>query len=342
MGDETLTWQAFALTCQFSTAKVMMEMGYCYTTVYGLLPKYFLKEKYIHFGLALLSISILHNVFFLTFLNWIVPGAIQDLSQIVQTVITNFVMTGPFAICILLIAYKMLKIWHQKEQEKTELIIENTSAELRLLKAQVHPHFLFNTLNNIYSYALDRSARAGDLVAKLSHILFYMTQATDRIDVALDQELKMLRDYIALERVRYNNRLTLQVEITGDLHLKRIPPLLLIPFIENSFKHGPSKMIQDSWIRLMINIEEDRLSFDLSNSRPDNSQITNGKNGLGLRNVKRRLELLYPKTHSLVIISKEHQFHVHLNIGLTKDLSPLEFTSPLHAAPTRLNSTSYV
>lgn len=337
MGDETLTWDVFALTCQMSTAKVLMEMGYCYTTVYWLLPKYFIKEKYLRFGLALLSISILHNTIFLLFLNWFIPGAIQDLSQIIQSVITNFIMAGPFAICILLIAYKMLKIWYQKEQEKTELIIENTHAELRLLKAQVHPHFLFNTLNNIYSYAIDGSTRAGELVAKLSRILTYMTQASDRTEVALEQELKMLRDYIALESVRYSNRLTLQVDISGDLRLKLIPPLLLIPFMENSFKHGASKMLQDSWIRLMINIDDDRLSFNLSNSKPVSSQSTNGKNGLGLRNVKRRLELLYPKTHSLNIVSKDDQFHVHLDIGLTKDRSSLEFTNSLSATLNGLN-----
>jgi LytS/YehU family sensor histidine kinase len=235
-------------------------------------------------------------------------------------------MSGGFPICILLIAYKMVKTWFQREEEKSALTIGNTNAELQLLKAQVHPHFLFNTLNNIYSYTLDKSPIAGELVAKLSHILRYMTKECEQAVVPLENEIKILTDYIGLEKIRYGSRLDLQVEITGYAENKLIAPLLMIPFVENSFKHGASKMLQHPWIKLTIDITDDQLFFKLFNSKPPSAVTTNGKNGLGLNNVRRRLQLLYPTTHELKIISENDTFYIEMIIELAKVQVPQDLT----------------
>jgi LytS/YehU family sensor histidine kinase len=204
--------------------------------------------------------------------------------------------------------------------------VSNTNAELLLLKAQVHPHFLFNTLNNIYSFILHKSPTAGELVSKLTHIIRYMTTECDRPLVSLSKEIKLLQDYIGLEKIRYGNRLDLQVQIVGETENKMIVPLLMIPFIENSFKHGASRMLDQPWIKLNIEVEEERMIFSLSNSHPntnDNrnelalpSSVVNGKHGLGLKNVKRRLQILYPANHSLMINSEAESFTVHLEVPL--------------------------
>ena len=152
---------------------------------------------------------------------------------------------------------------------KTETLAkENANAELQLLKAQVHPHFLFNTLNNIYSFSLNQSPQAGTLVKKLSGMLGYMIHECEEKLVPLEKELKLIQDYMGLEKVRYGKRLDMQVEIHGDFENKFIAPLLMIPFVENSFKHGTSQMLQHPWIKLEITTVRNQLFFKLSNSKP--------------------------------------------------------------------------
>jgi LytS/YehU family sensor histidine kinase len=202
---------------------------------------------------------------------------------------------------------------------------EKIKAELQLLRAQVHPHFLFNTLNNIYSFSLDGSPIASDLVAKLSQILRYMADECSQPLVPLHKEISIMDDYLALEKVRYGNRLGLTWETTGSSEGKWIAPLLMIPFVENSFKHGASKMLERPWIKLNIEIGERELLFKLSNSKQvtaNSNGTTNttkpptAKNGLGLHNVKRRLELLYPVSHILEIKPEHEIFSVQMTIPL--------------------------
>jgi len=193
---------------------------------------------------------------------------------------------------------------------------ENTNAELQLLKAQVHPHFLFNTLNNIYSFALNESPQAGTLVQKLSDMLNYMIHECKEPLVPLEKEIKLIRDYMGLEKVRYGNRLDMQVEINGEYKNKMIAPLLMIPFVENCFKHGASAMRGQQWIKLDITINEDQLDFKLSNSKPQVLNATNNKKGIGLANVQKRLQLLYPGKHFLKTEISNDSYNIHLQVSL--------------------------
>lgn len=200
-------------------------------------------------------------------------------------------------------------------EERELLAQENANAELQILKAQIHPHFLFNTLNNIYSFTLNKSPKAGEMVLQLSDMIKYMINDCEEEFVSLNKELKMMSDYIELEKVRYGSRLDIQLEITGDYNTKIIAPLLMIPFVENSFKHGTSKMLRDPWIKLFIQADENLLHFSLANSKPAD-EIVNGKGGIGLNNVKKRLELLYPSNHLLTIESTVNTFTVNMQIPL--------------------------
>lgn len=294
-------------------------MSFCYAGIYWLFPRFLIKQRYIAFGLGLLFITIIYNTIFHLFLYLSLPAEeYRGFFPVAISILSNFLSWLGFPICMLLMAYKMIKNWYHKEEEKNALTIGNTNAELLLLKAQVHPHFLFNTLNNIYSFTLYKSPLAGELVAKLSHIIRYMTKECDQDLVPLSKELKILNDYIGLEKIRYGNRLELEVKINGDTGNKLIAPLLMIPFIENSFKHGASRMLEHPWIKLNINIEEENLCFQLSNSKPAAALNPNGKGGLGLNNVKRRLELLYPTSHQLTINSDEEIFTVEMVVALEK------------------------
>jgi LytS/YehU family sensor histidine kinase len=226
------------------------------------------------------------------------------------------VFGNPPLICCLFLSIKILKNWHLEQVKSETLATENANAELQLLKAQVHPHFLFNTLNNIYSFSLYQSPQAGTLVRKLSGMLNYMIHECEERLVPLEKELTLIQDYMALEKVRYGKRLDMQVEIHGDFENKFIAPLLMIPFVENSFKHGTSQMLQHPWIKLEITTVGNQLFLKLSNSKPSLVQVNKQNKGIGLLNVKKRLQLLYPGKHQLDISSTEEIFTVNMQLLL--------------------------
>jgi LytS/YehU family sensor histidine kinase len=226
------------------------------------------------------------------------------------------ILGNPPLICGLFLSLKILKNWHLEQARSETLAKENANAELQLLKAQVHPHFLFNTLNNIYSFSLNQSPQAGTLVKKLSGMLDYMIHECEEKFVPLEKELGLIQDYMGLEKVRYGKRLDMQVEIHGDFENKVIAPLLMIPFVENSFKHGTSQMLQHPWIKLEITTVGNQLFLKLTNSKPALVHASMQNKGIGLFNVKKRLQLLYPGKHQLDITANEDKFTVNMQILL--------------------------
>ena len=212
------------------------------------------------------------------------------------------------------LAIKILKNWYLKQKETAQVGREIINGELQLLKAQVHPHFLFNTLNNIYSFIINDSNDATEALKKLSTLLRYIIYECDQPLVQLEKELKMIRDYIDLEKIRYGKNFNMSLQVQGNASNKMISPLLLIPFLENSFKHGASQMLTHPWINLDITILEHELEFILSNSKPTIAGEKTMSNGLGLRNVKKRLSILYQDTHALNITDDVMSFSVSLKV----------------------------
>jgi len=208
----------------------------------------------------------------------------------------------------------LMKRWWLKQKETEQLVRETAKAELQLLKAQVHPHFLFNTLNNIYYFTLSGSPKAPEMIGKLSGLLHYILNECNQPLVPLQKEIDMLRDYMALEKIRYGEQMNMTIDIQEGGSEKLIAPLLLIPFVENSFKHGTSKMLAHPWVKLQMIIENNTLHFSVTNSRPQEAEPQVKKGNIGLKNVKKRLELLYPGTYELNIVSKPESFFVSLEV----------------------------
>jgi LytS/YehU family sensor histidine kinase len=275
-----------------------------------------MKKKYVAFGSWVIVLTLSSEIISLYFsgFTWQMPK--DQMVLMIWFAGLAFVNVGPPIFCGLFVSIKMLKTWYIKEEEKLVLIRENANAELQLLKAQMHPHFLFNTLNNIYSFALDKSPKAPELVLKLSAVIKYMISDCEAALVSVEKEIKMIKDYIGLEKVRYGNHLALQVHIKNDHSNKFIAPFLLIPFIENSFKHGASQILSRPWIKLTLEVNSDHLYFELSNSRPNEIPELNAKKGIGLRNVEKRLQLLYPESHELAIMNEGTQFTVVMRVPL--------------------------
>jgi sensor histidine kinase YesM len=309
-------WNEFLISNFFT---LITEMAFTYVVVYVLFPNYLVQKKYIPFITVLSGLTIIAYMVtgLIVFRELAHSGQTRDMLFLILLEHTrSFFVAGPPVVCGFFITIKMLKTWYKETQQKQTLLKENEEAELQLLKAQVHPHFLFNTLNNIYSFTINQSPQAPKLVLSLSDILHYMITECEPVLVPLAKEIKMILNYTNLERIRYGNRLELQVNIQEGYENKAIAPLLMIPFIENSFKHGASQVLQHPWIKLNIWVEENLLRLELSNNKPYRVTPNEGKKGIGLGNVQKRLELLYPGQYLLKIDADAETFVVCMHVPL--------------------------
>ena len=195
------------------------------------------------------------------------------------------------------------------------LRIQKQEAELNYLKSQTNPHFLFNTLNNIYSLARDKSDLAPESILKLSKILRFMLYETSGDFISVEQELKIVSDYIALEKLRYDESLRINFNYDVEDMKQAIPPLLLIPLVENAFKHGVSETRDRPYVDIHLSISKRQLLFVVKNSTDGNPDPTPVKENIGLSNLRRQLQLLYTE-FSLEVLQQEHSFSATLKINL--------------------------
>lgn len=292
-----------------------------YFNIYFLFPVYLQKRHYLLYFVAIvltifLGTFIESGVFFI--LDTIAVESKSELLSLRFFLTTSMAIAYTAAITMCL---KLVKHWYEKERLAKELEKLNTETELKYLKSQINPHFLFNSLNSIYSLALQKSDLAPELILKLSDILRYILYEGSEKKVSLSQEIKYLKSYLELEKVRHGSRMELEIDIQGETESKEIAPMLLIPFVENSFKHGLSKDIAKGYVKVSVNAKNEDLHFEIVNSKPVNgSEIKKNKDyagGIGLLNVQKRLDLLYPNKHSLNIAGSDHEFKVELDIKLT-------------------------
>jgi len=314
----------FSFVLRNSTHNILMQVFFTYTLIYFLLPKFLLKGKYLGLftgivtALTLLIIykyNQLLNNYYTSLQFFDVKTLDPDKGYLFRCAWENVMFNCPTAGGIAL-SIKLLKHWYLKQKETQEVAASKAKAELQLLKAKVHPHFLFNTLNNIYSFTLNGSPKAPEMIDKLSGLLRYIIHECNQPLVPLNKEISMIRDYMSLEKIRYGEEMDMTVDIRGNYSDKLIAPLLLIPFVENSFKHGASKMLSKPSVNLNIIIENQMLNFMLSNSRPEEYINPQQNGGIGLGNVQKRLQLLYPGRHELNMTAEPEHFTVLLQIEL--------------------------
>jgi LytS/YehU family sensor histidine kinase len=216
--------------------------------------------------------------------------------------------------------FKVTKDWLVHQQERKELENQKIQSELKFLKSQIDPHFFFNTLNNLYALTLKKSDLAPEIVLRLSEMMRYMLYECNEVKVPLEKEIKYLKNYLELEKLRQGNNFNIQFDIDGESGDKLIAPLVFIPFLENSFKHGVNNQIKSGFVNIDMELSNDRVKMEIENSKVTTieSQHTSKKSGgIGLTNVKRRLKLIYPNKHKIDIINKANSFKVLLDIQLT-------------------------
>lgn len=213
------------------------------------------------------------------------------------------------AVAFFSLVLKISNRWKQTEKEKI-------NAELLYLRGQINPHFLFNTLNNIYSLALEKSDNTATAVVKLSGMMRYVLNETHQDFVSIEKEISYISSYIELQQMRFGNSISLAYRVNGDTTGKKIAPLILIAFIENAFKHGINAE-EDSCIRISIDILSSELNLLVRNNKVHIEKPVEEHSGLGIENTKNRLNLLYPSRHTLMIQENEKNFTVSLNLQLT-------------------------
>jgi LytS/YehU family sensor histidine kinase len=210
---------------------------------------------------------------------------------------------------------KIAMEWFKSEKQREELKVEKLNAELKFLKSQINPHFLFNCLNTIYSLAHKQSTQTEHAILKLSTIMRYMIYESNEDKVLLSQELKYLQDYIDIQRLRLPKDINIDYRMSGFPGSLRIEPMLLVPFVENAFKHGIS-YTEDAFIDIDIAIVDETLNLEVRNSHFKERVAEKG--GIGLQNVLKRLDMLYSNEHTIEIKEMESQFIVDLKIALKK------------------------
>ena len=295
-----------------------VRMIFTYFILYFLLPKFLLSGKHAVFLIWLLFSSVVAAIAqrYIAFnydYPFYYPEALNDPFFYLPKIVKMGV--GIYPVAFFAVAIKLLKYWYANKQAQQILTKEKLQAELKFLKTQIHPHFLFNTLNNLYALTLKKSERAPDMVLKLSELINYMLYECTSDEVPLSKEIKFIRNYIDIEKMRYGDKLDIDLRTAGDIGDRKIAPLMILPFVENCFKHGASEDLQQSWVKITIDAHTDHIIVKVENSKStENGNGRNGIEGIGIQNVKRRLDLLYPDRYELKIINGEETFLVILTI----------------------------
>lgn len=311
----------FSYVLSFSLFLMPITIATTYVSIYKLIPDYLITKRYFLFALYSLytfivsSYLIVVSVFFgLVYLSHF---EYTNMAPISRNII--FVSIAVYLVVIIVSAFKLLKLnlKHSEETKKLETKILEAQLklkeqELHYLKMQIHPHFLFNTLNTMYGFALKKADETPEMILKLSNLLDYLLYQVDKPFVLLTNEISHIKDYIELEKMRFNNTLDITFKSSNIHDNLKIAPMLLLPFVENSFKHGA---IKNGSLNIVITLYYDNgyVFFNIKNS---NANSNTHRKGIGLDNIKKRLDLLYKDNYSIGITNFDNIFEVNLKLKI--------------------------
>ena len=292
--------------------RLLLSAGLVYSNLYFLIPVIFKKSKLLYWFLlatgVILFIVAYRAVYFITTL-----FVLEVPTEMWVKIISKLFMAIRFLLISLFL--KFIQDWFLQEKKISEITNTQLTTELHYLRSQINPHFLFNTLNNIYSLTLKKSDKAPEVVLRLSEMMEYMLNDTSEIKVSVEKEVKNLSNYLEIERIRQGNNATIEFSINGDYHNKKIMPLLLLPLLENAVKHGINKSISGAYLIAELKIKNQQLTFTVENNK--STIITKDKReGIGLQNLAKRLDLLYKSKHQLLISDSVRKYRVELKIEL--------------------------
>ena len=288
-----------------------------YITNYLLIPQLLYKKKYVLFG-----ITFLLSIFGFSVLKMYLEGQIMNRPQLFNifiqfkgrfydNVIPHILLVSTGA------AFKLMMDYARSQRRLGEISKERAEAELNFLKSQINPHFLFNSLNAIYFLIDKQNTTARQALMRFSDLLRYQLYDCNADTIGIEKEVAYLQDFIRLQQLRQDQHYEVQVQIQPEVQGFRITPLLLIPFVENAFKHISHHADQRNFVLVNLARQNGSFMFTVENSKETHHRSTEPPGGIGLTNVKRRLELLYPEKYELQIDNNDTTFKVTLNLHLS-------------------------
>jgi len=311
----------FGYVLSFSLFLMPITIATTYVSIYKLIPDYLITKRYFRFGLYsfytlvistyLIVISVFFGLVYLSNFEY------SNMAPISKNMV--FVAVSVYLVVIMVSAFKLLQLnlKHTEETKKLENKILETQLklkeqELNYLKMQIHPHFLFNTLNTMYGFALKKADETPEMILKLSNLLDYLLYQVNKPFVVLKEEINHIHDYIALENMRFNDTLNISFTTNSSSEELKIAPMLLLPFVENSFKHG---VLKDGKLTIKIDLicKDKTIEFYIENTK---SKTEASQQGIGLENIKKRLDLLYATKYDLEIEDEKDIFKVNLKLNL--------------------------
>ena len=300
------------------TIQVSFAMTIGYLNYFFFLPRFLAEKKGLRYLLEFGTTFALLMTLRLHLERYLIDGYTHQEKYLYSVRFIVHVITTNFFIVIFLGMLRFAVDWFEFEARKKSVENEKLMAELNFLKAQINPHFLFNTLNNIYYLAYTQSANTTEVIAKLSQMMRYMIYDSNHPQVPLSKEIEYMQNYISLERLRLNDQIPIRLDIEGNPQEVLIAPLIFITFLENAFKHGVSNNQPGAWVNILIQVKGKECIYKVENSKLHSSKPeADDKSGIGLQNVNRRLELSYPDKYKLHIEDKPDRYFVQLNITLS-------------------------
>lgn len=309
-----------------SLIELPVKMLATYGLLYLLIDKFLVRRRYGYFlSFLLLSMAVTGIAQRLISYYVIYPRYYPDALSMPVLFAPKILISifATFSMAAIPATIHLMKKWYADQQATQQLremaqqlAKEKLEAELKLLKSQIHPHFLFNTLNNLYALTVNASPKAPEIVFKLSELMSYMLYDSNLAEVPLRKEIQYVENYITLEKIRYGDRLDVSLNMYTPLDGIRIAPLLILPFLENSFKHGVSRQLDCVWVRVDVLTKDNALVIKVENSKPVALPTPNLHSGIGLQNVRKRLDIIYGAHYSLQLFNEEDTFLAVLKIDL--------------------------
>ncbi len=288
--------------------KVGLLILITYINIYYLIPKFYQTKRYTSY---IILLGVLFSLFI--YANSQIEIYLSDSMTSLESFLFNFFNISRYTVISFLL-YGLRGNFEQKEK-LDQMHLEKLQSEINYLRAQINPHFLFNTLNNLYGLALEKSDRVPDVIIRLSKMMDYMLYELEGTKVPLKRDLENLENYIDLERIRQGNNAFIKYSVTGDVADQLVEPLLMLPLVENAFKHGVNQLITGAYLEIAVHVTDITLLFKVKNNYsakcPEEKQI---HSSIGLSNLQKRLELFYPMNHKLQITKTDNLYEVLLKI----------------------------
>lgn len=293
-----------------------------YTNYLFLIPKFFRTRQYLMYSfLAIVLIALaVAGIGSIDLYNHNKMGfkPMSDNDKLIEFIFYVFNMCSYTLTSFLLFSLRE----KQEQKEKLDQVqLEKLGTEIKYLRAQINPHFLFNTLNNLYGLALEKSEKTPEIILKLSRIMDYMLYESNDVKVYLKNDVENIRNYVDIERIRQGNNADIVFDVQGDIGNQTIVPLMLLPLVENAFKHGVNTIIAGAYMHVKIVVKGNDLEMDVKNNFKTMTE-ENQRNGIGLINLERRLELFYPGSYTMKVdtegslTDRTDRYHVNLKLRL--------------------------